>query len=106
MIDLVVFLILAVSVMGAVGFMLHRSLLKRLCEEHPSVFEAMGSPGLVFHGSPSDSVRFSRFIFQREYSELGDARFTEFCDRYRNFARAYGLVVVATVGTLSLIAFG
>ena len=96
----------AVLVMMVPGFLRYRSFIRSLRSRHPETWESIGRPTLLFYGSLDGSRRVHEFVRRRGYASLDDAELTRVCDRYRWFVRAYSVICVAAMVSLTLTAIG
>jgi len=56
-----------------VWFFLCYRLFKILETRHPEKYESMGKPSLIMNNSLSSNITFMKFLFKREWRELGDS---------------------------------
>jgi len=56
-----------------VWFFLCYRLFKILETRHPEKYESMGKPSLIINNSLSSNITFMKFLFKREWRELGDS---------------------------------
>jgi hypothetical protein len=54
-------------------------LLRILRRDHPDVYEALGSPGLLLNNTPSNSWAFLKFLFSSEARRLANPRLLRLC---------------------------
>jgi hypothetical protein len=81
--------------MALPGLLLHRTVLRRLREDHPHTWKLLGEPSIVYYGSAATTRAVLRFFRHREYESLGDPSLASLCGFYRMFTSVYsGLFVV------------
>jgi len=76
--------------MGGWGFVLYRRLLRGLRERHPSEWERLGRPTVIYYASQRDRRALGRWVSEGGFEHLGDPDFAGSCRRYRGYLRAYG----------------
>lgn len=59
-----------------VWFFLCYRLFKILETEHPEKYESMGKPSLIMNNSLSGNIAFMKFLFKREWRDLGNSSLT------------------------------
>ena len=63
----------ALQVVGTLAyFVIVAKLLRRLRSDHPAVFESLGSPSLIANNTPKNSMLFLRWLWRRDYTDLGN----------------------------------
>ena len=94
--------------MALPGFLLHRSVLRRLREDHPNTWRLLGEPSVVYYGSAATTRAVLRFFRRREYEALDDPSLSSLCGFYRTFTSVYSglFVVMVTTFCLEWIAHG
>lgn len=72
-----------------VWFVLGTRLFRLLREDHPEVYESLGSPSLFLNNTIKNNWLSLRFLVTGRYRELGDKRVTRLCNVMRVFLAAY-----------------
>jgi hypothetical protein len=79
--------VLLVAVVVGLGLM--HSFLQELKSRHPNVWESLGRPSVVANNSIANSLAVLRFLWRKEYKDLGDPNFANRATVVRKFNIAY-----------------
>ena len=65
----------AAVILGTIVYLVNAGrLLRRLERQHPAVHESIGSPSLILNSTPRNNVLFFRWIWNRNFESLDDAK--------------------------------
>lgn len=92
------FIVATLVLLFVVGIATVGRLLSLLRDRHPDVWLGLGSPTLFLNNSIQNGLRLERFIWRKEYAQLGDKDL----ERLARFVR--GLFVVYAVAFVAFIA--
>ena len=82
-------LFIALSVSGAMGFVLQHCFLRQLRTRHVHTWESLGRTTLFLNNSISNSLAVLRFLWRRQYRALADERFIRFAAFLRGYFAAH-----------------
>jgi hypothetical protein len=93
-------LIFPLLVFSALGLALHFYFVRQLRERHPRVWESMGQPSVFWSNTLGTRFEVWRFLWKKEYEELGDSQFTRLAGLLRIYKIAYAILLgVVIVGS-------
>ena len=95
---LAVIVILAIGFV--VGFILDYVFFSRLRDWHPQRWEALGRPTVFLNNCVANGAVVQRFLWERQYRELGDERFIRFADFLRMYWSGYAIFFVVVLAVL------
>jgi hypothetical protein len=72
MTDLFLILFGLMFILGGVYFYLIKKTFNRLEECHPDKYDSLGRPSLISNNTPSNNIKFIKFIFKRDWKDLND----------------------------------
>jgi len=75
--------------MALPGFALHWLVLRRLRSEHTTVWELLGRPNVVCHGSLRGGFAVMRFFRRGEFERIEDRPLVRVCRFYRVYTAIY-----------------
>jgi hypothetical protein len=87
------------------GFLLHWAFLRRLREDHGTVWDALGRPTVVYYGSARTGRAVMRFLKNGDYDALGDPPLAGVCRAYRACAAVYTAAFVTMIASWSWLWF-
>lgn len=61
-------------ILGGVYFYLVKKTFNRLEECHPEKYNSLGRPSLISNNSPSNNIKFIKFLFKRDWKDLNDEK--------------------------------
>jgi len=88
------FTLLAVAV---IGLGLSAPMHKAMKERHPSLWNELGKPGLLFDSSFTGTLRTQRYLWKKGYVNTADRDFVRLCTLMRTFNFVYLVVFAATL---------
>ena len=82
----------ALLAMTVPGFVLYRRFLRDLRSRHPSEWQRLGRPTVVYYSSQQARRDLSRWVADDGFDQLDDPAFAADCRRYRAYGRVYSAV--------------
>jgi hypothetical protein len=81
----------------ALGLALHFYFVHQLRKRHPRVWESMGQPSVFWSNTMGTRFEVWRFLWKKEYQDLGDSQFTRLADLLRIYKLAYAVLLGALI---------
>lgn len=80
-----------------VWFLLCVKLFNSLKERHPETYKNMGSPSLFKNNTFSNNINFLKFLFKKEWQQLGDESIEKLGNIMLSFIIAYSALFIVFI---------